>query len=222
MTIANGYNRVAYRHTFIFFYGKFISVDINVHYGLALGSFLEKVVSQRTVGIQIYYCRIVSAVRHFWLAWQLIGSHTGKCIMSSLDFVPGFICFPWALIIYAIVRHQLFNRKIFVSRKVVYASVAPISFGIYLMLIGVITFIMKTFNLPFPVVLRWFFIVFGIVMICLASVSGKVRHSIKYYVSTHFYINKYEYRDEWLHFSKLLQGAISEAEIVDCAAPGFK
>ncbi len=125
------------------------------------------------------------------------------------------LVFAWLLIFYAAVRHRMFNRKIFVSRKVVYASVAPMIFGIWLIAIGLISLIMKIYNFPFSFVFQWFLIVAGIVFISLMAVSGKVRHNIRYFISTHFYINKYEYRDEWLYFSRLLQGAISEAEIAD-------
>ncbi|MGE0085584.1 MAG: XrtA/PEP-CTERM system histidine kinase PrsK [Desulfococcaceae bacterium] len=125
------------------------------------------------------------------------------------------LVFAWLLIFYAAIRHRMFNRKFFVSRKVVYASVAPMIFGIWLIAIGLISLIMKIYNFPFSFVFQWFLIVAGIVFICLMAVSGKVRHNIRYFISTHFYINKYEYRDEWLYFSRLLQGAISEAEIAD-------
>jgi hypothetical protein len=47
------------------------------------------------------------------------------------------------------------------------------------------------------------------------ALSGKVRHAIKFFVSTHFYNNKYEYRDEWLAFSRRLQDARSEMEVID-------
>ncbi len=125
------------------------------------------------------------------------------------------LLYAWLLMCYAAVRHRMFNRKIFVSRKVVYASVAPLIFGIYLIAIGIISLVINMFSLPFPFVLHWFLIVAGVVFICLMAVSGKVRHNIKYFISTHFYINKYEYRDEWLFFSRQLQGAITVTEITD-------
>jgi putative PEP-CTERM system histidine kinase len=42
-----------------------------------------------------------------------------------------------------------------------------------------------------------------------------VRGTVKYFISTHFYVNKYEYRDEWVAFSSLLQGTLTEREVVD-------
>jgi len=37
---------------------------------------------------------------------------------------------------------------------------------------------------------------------------------VHFFISTHFYVNKYEYRDEWLALSRRLQGALTEADVV--------
>ncbi|WP_207687193.1 XrtA/PEP-CTERM system histidine kinase PrsK [Desulfonema limicola] len=128
--------------------------------------------------------------------------------------ISGLLIFAWLLMMYAVIKHRLLNRKIYVSRKIVYAFVAPLVLGLYLIIIGLIAFIMQLLNLPFPVVLRWLLAAAGIVAVGLVTVSGKVRHSVRYFISTNFYINKYEYRDEWLDFSRLLQDALTEMEIV--------
>lgn len=121
----------------------------------------------------------------------------------------------WTMMMYAVARHRLLNRKLFISRKVVYAFVAPMAFGLYLILIGVVVLIMRMSDLPFPVVLRWLLWIGGGVALGVMALSGSVRHRVKYFISTHFYTNKYEYRDEWLAFSRLLQGALTEMEVVD-------
>lgn len=128
--------------------------------------------------------------------------------------LSALLMFSWFLIIYAVVRHRLLNRKLFVSRKVVYAVIAPLAFALYLIFLGLIIFLMHFFGLPLPVVLYWLLFVIGIAAIVSMALSGKVRHSVKFFISTHFYINKYEYRDEWLAFSQLLKGALTETEIV--------
>ncbi|MFW6372701.1 MAG: XrtA/PEP-CTERM system histidine kinase PrsK [Thermodesulfobacteriota bacterium] len=129
--------------------------------------------------------------------------------------LAALLLFSWAMMGFAVVRHRLLNRKIFVSRKVVYAFVAPMAFGIYLMVIGLLVLLMRFLHLPFPVVFLWFLAVVGLFLIGVSALSGKVRHAVKFFVSTHFYTNKYEYRDEWLAFSRLLQGSLNESEVID-------
>jgi len=121
----------------------------------------------------------------------------------------------WLITAYAVARHRLLNRKLFVSRKVVYSAVAPTIFAGYLILLGTASVMMRAFGWPLEFVLQWLLIVLGLLFVVVLVFSGKVRAAVKYFISTHFYVNKYEYRDEWLAFSSLLQGTLTEREVVD-------
>ena len=121
----------------------------------------------------------------------------------------------WLLMVYAVAKHRLLNRKMFVSRKVVYKLVAPLFFAGYLFSLGLISLVMRHFGWELPFVLGWFLLVLGLVTLLVLVLSGKVRQQVKYFISTHFYVNKYEYRDEWLAFSELLQEAFTESEIIE-------
>jgi putative PEP-CTERM system histidine kinase len=120
----------------------------------------------------------------------------------------------WGLMVYTIARHRILNKKIFVSRKVVYTSIAPLAFAVYLLAVGFISLIMRYWGWPLSLVLQWFFIIFGLILALLYIHSAKIRRRVHFYISTHFYVNKYEYRDEWLAFSKKLQGLFTEKEII--------
>ncbi len=120
----------------------------------------------------------------------------------------------WILMSYAVLRHRLLNRKIFVSRKIIYSFVFPSILATYLLGFGIISFIMRTFGLELSFVLKWFFLVLGLVVIVLLAISGKIRRRAHFFISTNFYINKYEYRDVWLALSHNLQGAMTEADVV--------
>ena len=124
------------------------------------------------------------------------------------------IFISWGLMVYAVARHRLLNRKIFISRKVVYSAVAPLAFGLYLLGLGIISLIMRYFGWPLSVILQWSLAVLGVVAVLLYVHSGKIRRRVHFFISTHFYVNKYEYRDEWLKFSNLLKGAFTEGEVV--------
>lgn len=142
--------------------------------------------------------------------------------LTYLAIVPGHLLLlsmlllsAWALMAYAVVHHRLLNRKIFVSRKVVYSFVVPSLFAAYFLGFGMISLIIRTFGLQLSFVLKWLFLVLGGVAVGLFAFSGKIRRRVHYFISTHFYINKYEYRDEWLALSQHLQGARTEAEVAE-------
>jgi putative PEP-CTERM system histidine kinase len=149
------------------------------------------------------------------LAWGASYRLTYLAIVPRhLLLLAALLLFGWTLMSYAIVRHRLLNRKIFVSRKVVYSFVVPSLLAAYLLGFGILSLIMRTFGLPLSFVLKWLFLVLGFVVAGLFAFSGKMRRRAHFFISTHFYINKYEYRDEWLALSQHLQGALTEADVV--------
>ena len=138
---------------------------------------------------------------------QLNGEH--QSLLAVLLLIA------WLFISYAVVRYRLLNRKLFVSRKVIYSAAAPIAFAGYLILLGLASLLMRAFGWSLPFIFQWLLIVMGLLFVVVLFFSVKVRSTVKYFISTHFYVNKYEYRDEWLAFSSLLQGTLTEREVVD-------
>ncbi|MDY6973046.1 MAG: XrtA/PEP-CTERM system histidine kinase PrsK [Thermodesulfobacteriota bacterium] len=138
-----------------------------------------------------------------------------RLVSNHFSLLAALMLIAWLLISYAMVRHRLLNRRMFISRKVVYSFVAPSIFAAYLCVLGAVSMVMKTFGLPLPFVLRWLLLAFGLVALGLFATSGKLRRRVHFFISTHFYVNKYEYRDEWLALSRQLQGALSEADVVE-------
>jgi len=137
-----------------------------------------------------------------------------RLISNHLLLVSIFLIIAWFLIAYAVTRHRLLNRKIFVSRKVVYSTIAPFIFACYLITLGIISLLMRFFGWPMNFVLQWLLIVAGLLLIAAFALSQRVRAKVKFFISTHFYVNKYEYRDEWLAFSNILQGELTEIGVV--------
>jgi putative PEP-CTERM system histidine kinase len=137
-----------------------------------------------------------------------------QLVLHHLWLLTALLMFGWVLMIYATARHRLLNRKIYISRKVVYSFIAPVAFALYLIFLGAVAFAMRLWGWEFPFVLKWLLFIIGLVALIAIAFSGKFRHQIKFFISTNFYVNKYEYRDEWLAFSRRLQGVFTETEVV--------
>ncbi len=149
------------------------------------------------------------------LAWSSSYRLTYLTIFPEhFQLLASLLLLGWAMMTYAVFHHRLLNRKIFVSRKVAYAFVVPTLLAAYLLGFGIISLIMRTFELEMSFVLKWLFFVAGLVAVGLFAFSGKLRRKVQFFISTHFYINKYEYRDEWLALSQQLRGAYAKAEVV--------
>lgn len=133
---------------------------------------------------------------------------------KHLLLISLLLFFAWMLILYAVVHHRLLARKSFISRKVVYSFVVPAILSVYLFGFGVITMVMKGFGVEMAFVFKWLLLVLGFVVALLFAFSPTLRRHAHFFISTHFYASKYEYRDEWLALSTELQGARSEIEVV--------
>lgn len=149
------------------------------------------------------------------LAWSSSYRLTYMVIYKNhLFLLFALLCSGWALMAYDISKHKLLKRKIFVSRKVVYSFVLPTLLAVYFIIFGVISLIMNTFNLEMFFVVKWLLVATGIVGVMLFGFSGRIRRRVHFFISTYFYTNKYEYRDEWLSLSESLEGAQTEDEVV--------
>ena len=150
----------------------------------------------------------------FVLCGALIWTTSYRLTMLSFnrDLFPllgALLWVGWGLMVYAVMKNRLLNRKIFVSRKIVYSFLAPLLFAFYLLGLGIVSLFMRVFDLPFPFVFKWFLFFLGVVGVGIFLLSGGLRRRMHYFISTHFYVNKYEYRDEWLAFSQLLQRVLN-------------
>ncbi|RMD53119.1 MAG: hypothetical protein D6828_05225, partial [Nitrospirae bacterium] len=149
------------------------------------------------------------------VAWSSSYRLTYLVILPKhLLLLTALLSLGWGLVLYGVLKHRLLNRKIFISRKIVYSFVVPSLLAAYLIGFSIVLLIMRTFGLEMSFVLKWFFIAIGFTAILFFFFSEGLRRRVHFFISTHFYINKYEYRDEWLAFSKTLHSVKTEADVV--------
>ena len=132
---------------------------------------------------------------------------------DHLHLTATLLFVAWGLITYATLRHRLLNRRIFISRKVVYTFTAPMIFGVYLLVLGLISLLVRALGISLSFVLVWSAIIAGLIALVTFIFSKDLRRRVNFFISTNFYVNKYEYRDEWLSLSAKLQGATTEADV---------
>ena len=126
---------------------------------------------------------------------------------EHLHLTATLLVAAWGLITYATLRHRLLNRRIFISRKIVYTFTAPMIFGVYLLALGLVSLLVRTLGISLSFVLFWSAVIAGLILLVTFIFSKNLRRRVNFFISTNFYVNKYEYRDEWLSLSAKLQGA---------------
>ncbi|MGB5337475.1 MAG: XrtA/PEP-CTERM system histidine kinase PrsK, partial [Gammaproteobacteria bacterium] len=113
----------------------------------------------------------------------------------------------------AIARDPRLSLDIFVSRRMIFHTTALLGAGLYLLLMGLGGYYIRTFGGEWKGVVQVIFL-FGAGLILLVLLySGKVRANLRVLINKHFFHYKYDYRDEWLRFIKILSSAQQDTRL---------
>lgn len=108
------------------------------------------------------------------------------------------------LIAIAAARNRGWSLDLFVSRGVVFHSVAVLAAGAYLLVMAAGGYFIRYWGGEWGTVAQLIFF-FGAALVLLVLLfSGQIRSRFKVFLSKHFFSYKYDYRDEWLNFTAAL------------------
>ena len=112
-----------------------------------------------------------------------------------------------------IARDQLRETDISVSRQIVYRSVVVVLLGLYLFVIAALGSVLTYLQIPEETF--WGSIVVFVTALTLTAVllSDRLRFRLQRFVAFHFYPTKYDYRQQWILFTKRMSSRLTAAEI---------
>jgi len=117
------------------------------------------------------------------------------------------------LIALSAARNPEWKLDIFVSRHIVFHSAALLGAGVYLILMAAAGYYIRLYGGSWGGVAQVTFL-FGAVLLLLTLVSsGRLRGQARVFLSKHFFRNKYDYREEWLRFTRILSTSGGDAEL---------
>ncbi len=122
-------------------------------------------------------------------------------IWSARGFINALVV---PLIAVSAARNPHWSLEVHVSRRVVFHSAALFGAGAYLLVMAGAGYYIRLFGGNWGGVLQVVFL-FGAAVILLAVLfSGALRARLKVFLSKHFFSYKYDYREEWLRFTRTL------------------
>ncbi|MBN2298358.1 MAG: PEP-CTERM system histidine kinase PrsK [Deltaproteobacteria bacterium] len=130
-------------------------------------------------------------------------------LLSSLILLVGI-----SFLIFFAIRFKLFEMDIFVSRYVVYHSITFLSIGAYLFAMGLLILGVQRLGLQLSFVTIGFFVFLVLLALGILIISPDAKASLRFFVDTHFFANKYDYRKEWGELSGYLSIAFNEKQII--------
>ncbi|MCL6556342.1 MAG: PEP-CTERM system histidine kinase PrsK [Burkholderiales bacterium] len=125
-------------------------------------------------------------------------------------------------------RNPQWSVQVHVSRRMVFHTTTLILASAYLLLMSAAGYYLRYFGGSWGTVLQAAFFFGALLLLAVVVFSGAMRARLKVFLSKHFFSYKYDYREEWLRFTRTLstgqptavreRALMAVAELVD--SPG--
>jgi putative PEP-CTERM system histidine kinase len=116
----------------------------------------------------------------------------------------GAITFAVPLIAVSAARNPNWSVGISVSRRILFHSVTLIGSALYLLAVAAAGYYLRFFGGEWGTVLQATFLFGAFFLLVAVLFSGTFRSWLKVFISKHFYNYGYDYREEWLKFTRML------------------
>ena len=108
------------------------------------------------------------------------------------------------LLAISIARSSSWSIDLAVSRRVMFHSAALFGSAIYLLAMGSAGYYLRYFGGSWGTVMQVAFLFGALILLVGILFSGTFRAWLKVFISKHFYSYNYDYREEWLRFTRTL------------------
>ena len=108
------------------------------------------------------------------------------------------------LIIISAARNTQWALNVSVSRRIVFHSAALLGAGIYLLVMAAAGYYIRVFGGNWGAILQTAFLFGAGLVLAIMLFSGTLRARLRVFLSKHFFSYKYDYREEWLRFTRTL------------------
>jgi putative PEP-CTERM system histidine kinase len=117
------------------------------------------------------------------------------------------------LLLLASTRRHDWISKIQVSRTAAFHSATLLIAGIYLIFVSSIGYYVRYFGGEWGRALQLVLVSFALLLLSVLALSGSVRARLRVFLGKHFFRYRYDYREEWLRFTKTLSSQNSPQEM---------
>jgi len=108
------------------------------------------------------------------------------------------------LVAIAAARNPRWSLGISVSRRILFHSAALFGAAFYLLAMAAAGYLLRIFGGSWGTFLQAVFLFGAVILLASVLFSGTLRSWLKVFISKHFYSYNYDYREEWLRFTRTL------------------
>ncbi len=101
-------------------------------------------------------------------------------------------------------RNPQWSLDVFVSRRMAFHTASLLATGVYLTIMAIAGYWIQLHGGAWSGVLQILFFFGAVLVLMVVLFSGQVRARLKVFLNKHFFHYKYDYREEWLRFTRTL------------------
>lgn len=131
----------------------------------------------------------------------LLFRYVNEDIWAARGVINAFVV---PLIAISAARNPRWSVGISVSRHIVFYSAALFGTAVYLLVMAAAGYYLRYSGGSWGTVLQVMFLFGAIILLLGILFSGTIRSWLKVFISKHFYSYNYDYREEWLRFTRIL------------------
>lgn len=132
---------------------------------------------------------------------------------DALSIRGGVHALMMPLLLLSSTRRSDWIAKIQLSPKAAFHSATLLIAGIYLIFISGVGYYVRYFGGEWGRALQLGLVVFALIVLVILALSGTMRAKLKVFLGKHFFRYRYDYREEWLKFTRALSASNSPQEL---------
>jgi putative PEP-CTERM system histidine kinase len=110
-------------------------------------------------------------------------------------------------------RNEMWRTNITVSRKIAFYSTTLTTSGLYISIMAAVGFYLQQVEGAWGTIIQATFFFGAIIVLAVLLISGTVRAYVKVLIGKHFYTYRYDYREEWLRFTRTVSESQETEEL---------
>lgn len=144
---------------------------------------------------------VVFAYDLFLFADALLMRQPDPALWAARGYINALVA---PLIAVSAARNPDWSLDVYVSRRFVLHTASLALAGGYLVLMAVAAWSIRAYGGAWGGPMQALFLVGSVVVLAILLFSGQIRAKARVFVSKHFYNYRYDYREEWLRFSRTI------------------
>ncbi len=125
------------------------------------------------------------------------------------------------LLLIASRRHRQWLSKLQVSQTAAFYSMSLLLIGVYLLLIAGAGYYIRYFGGSWGGALQVAILFGALLLLALLMLSGALRARLRVFLGKHFFRYRYDYRREWLRFTRMLSTKVSPHQVGELVVRGL-